>query len=80
MAPNAVSAMREGKIQMIINTPTQKSGAIRDGAAMRRLAVELQIPIITTIQGLEMTVGAIKVARNGNTGVRSITEFHRLVN
>jgi carbamoyl-phosphate synthase large subunit len=72
--------MREGRIQMIINTPTQKSGAIRDGASMRRLAVELQIPIITTIQGLEMTVGAIKVARKGNTGVRSLTEFHRLVN
>jgi len=27
-----------------------------------------------------MTVGAIKVARNGDTGVRSITEYHRLVN
>ena len=80
MAPNAISSMREGRIQMIINTPTQKSGAIRDGASMRRLAVELQIPIITTIQGLEMTVGAIKVARKGNTGVRSLTEFHRLVN
>ncbi len=80
MAPNAMSAMREGKIQMIINTPTQKSGAIRDGAAMRRLAVELQIPIITTIQGAEMTVGAIKVARHGKTDVRSITEYHRLVN
>jgi carbamoyl-phosphate synthase large subunit len=80
MAPNAMSAMREGRIQMIINTPTQKSGAIRDGAAMRRLAVELQIPIVTTVQGAEMTVGAIKVARHGNTRVRSLTEFHRLVN
>ena len=45
-----------------------------------RLTSRILIPIITTIQGAEMTVGAIKVARNGDTGVRSITEYHRLVN
>ncbi len=80
ISPNAMTLMREGKIQMIINTPSEKSGAIRDGASMRRLAVELEIPIVTTVQGALMTVGAIEVARQGTSGVRTITEYHRLVN
>ncbi|MBO6084518.1 MAG: carbamoyl-phosphate synthase large subunit, partial [Candidatus Methanomethylophilaceae archaeon] len=60
---NGLSLMREGKIGMIINTPSLKSGAIRDGYTMRRLAVELEIPIMTTVQGALMAVGAIKVGR-----------------
>ena len=76
--PNAVGLMRDGKINMIINTPSQKSGAIRDGYTMRRLAVELEIPFMTTVQGAEIAVGSIKVARSGKTGVRSMKEFHGL--
>jgi carbamoyl-phosphate synthase large subunit len=68
--------MREGKIGMIINTPSLKSGAIRDGYTMRRLAVELEIPIMTTVQGALMAVGAIRVGREQNLTVRSMKEFH----
>ncbi len=76
--PNAVGLMRDGKINMIINTPSLKSGAIRDGYTMRRLAVELEIPFMTTVQGAEIAVGSIQVARSGKTGVRSMKEFHGL--
>jgi carbamoyl-phosphate synthase large subunit len=73
---NGLSLMREGKIGMIINTPSLKSGAIRDGYTMRRLAVELEIPIMTTVQGALMAVGAIRVGREQNLTVRSMKEFH----
>ncbi len=76
--PNAVGLMRDGKINMIINTPSLKSGAIRDGYTMRRLAVELEIPFMTTVQGAEIAVGSIQVARSGKFGVRSMKEFHGL--
>ena len=76
--PNAIGLMRDGKINLIINTPSLKSGAIRDGYTMRRLAVELEIPFMTTVQGAEIAVGSIKVARSGSTGVRSMKEFHGL--
>ena len=76
--PNAVGLMRDGKINLVINTPTQTSGPVRDGYTMRRLAVELEIPFMTTVQGAEITVGAIKVARSGKLGVRSMKEFHGL--
>ena len=76
--PNAIGLMRDGKINLVINTPTQKSGAIRDGYTMRRLAVELEIPFLTTVQGAQIAVGAIKVARSGALGVRSMKDFHGL--
>ncbi|MBQ8178961.1 MAG: carbamoyl-phosphate synthase large subunit [Candidatus Methanomethylophilaceae archaeon] len=77
--PNAIGLMRDGKINLIINTPSLKSGAIRDGYTMRRLAVELEIPFMTTVQGAEIAVASIRVARSGEVGVRSTREFHGLV-
>ena len=77
-SPNAIGLMRDGKINLVINTPTQRSGAIRDGASMRRLAVELEIPFMTTVNGARIAVGAIKVARSGEFRVRSMKEFHGL--
>ena len=76
--PNAIGLMRDGKINLVINTPSLRSGAVRDGYTMRRLAVELEIPFMTTVQGAEIAVGSIRVAREGDLGVRSMKEFHRL--
>jgi len=78
MSPNAIGLMRADKINLIINTPSQKSGPVRDGHKMRRLAVELEIPFLTTIQGADAAVGAIKVARNKQFCVKSTREFHLL--
>jgi len=75
-SPNAIGLMREGKINMIVNTPSMSSGARRDGYIMRRLAVELEIPFVTTANGAAATVGAIKSAKGKELRVRSMTEFH----
>jgi carbamoyl-phosphate synthase large subunit len=45
---------------------------------MRRLAVELEIPFLTSVQGADASVGAIKVAKDQNFTVRSMKEFHML--
>lgn len=74
--PNAIGLMREGRINMIINTPSMSSGARRDGYIMRRLAVELEIPFVTTANGATATVGAIKSAKGKELEVRSMREFH----
>ncbi|MFA5313182.1 MAG: carbamoyl-phosphate synthase large subunit [Methanomassiliicoccales archaeon] len=74
--PDALGLMRMGQINLIINTPTYSSGSIRDGAMMRRLAVELEIPFLTTIQAGKATVGAMKRARQGEVDVRDIASYH----
>ncbi|MCD6383205.1 MAG: carbamoyl-phosphate synthase large subunit, partial [Thermoplasmata archaeon] len=74
LKPNALQLMREGEVNLIINTPTLKSGPIRDGARMRRLAVEMEIPFITTVEGARAEVEAIRASR-GEFEVRSIEEY-----
>ena len=58
-SPDALDLMRRGMIQLVINTPTATGGAVLDGNMMRRLAVELNIPFVTTMAGAKMEVEAI---------------------
>ena len=64
-SPDALDLMRKGKIQLIINTPRNSGGAVLDGNMMRRLAVELNIPFVTTMSGARMECEAIRVAQDG---------------
>ena len=57
--PDALDLMREGKVQFIVNVPSVSGGAVRDGNMMRRLAVELNIPFVTTLRGARMEVAAM---------------------
>ena len=74
-SPDALGLMRAGEVKLIINTPTATSGARRDGFMMRRLAIDLGIPFITTIQGARAAADAIKVAKESEMGVRSLQDF-----
>ena len=77
-SPDALSLMRQGDVQLIINTPTEASGARRDGYMMRRLAVELEIPIFTTIQGARAAVMAMEHAIKKDMTVNDLAFFHGL--
>ena len=61
--PDALDLMRKGEVDFIVNVPTISGGAVRDGNMMRRLAVEMNIPFVTTISGANMEVSAIKAMR-----------------
>ncbi|MDI6788374.1 MAG: carbamoyl-phosphate synthase large subunit, partial [Planctomycetota bacterium] len=73
--PNALSLMREKKVQLIINTPTEGSGPKRDGYRMRRLAVELGVPFITTITAAEAASHAIELVKKGKLQVRPVRDY-----
>jgi len=74
--PDAIGMMRRGEINLIINTPTESSGSRRDGYMMRRLAVELEIPFLTTAQGAIAAVAAIKRARGAEIKVSDMNSYH----
>ena len=63
--PDALDLMRQGKIHLVINTPRSTGGAVLDWNMMRRLAVELNIPFVTTMAGAHMEVEAIDEAMRG---------------
>jgi carbamoyl-phosphate synthase large subunit len=75
-SPDALTLMRSGDVQMVVNTPTEASGARRDGYMMRRLAVELEIPFFTTIQGARAAVLAMEHAVNNEATVNDLSFFH----
>ena len=74
-SPDALGLMRRGEIQLVINTPTNSSGARRDGYMMRRLAVDLNIPFIPTIQAAVAAAQAIEEMRQGDLDVRSLQSY-----
>ena len=57
--PDILSVMRKGDVDLIINLPTGRRAAT-DGAQMRRLAVELGIPFITTLTGAKAAIDSLK--------------------
>jgi len=63
--PDALDLMRQGDVSFIVNVPTVSGGAVRDGNMMRRLAVELNIPFVTTLRGAKMEVAASKAKMSG---------------
>ncbi|MEE9151550.1 MAG: carbamoyl-phosphate synthase large subunit [Thermoplasmata archaeon] len=75
-SPDALDLMRRGKIDLIINTPKPGGGPKRDGHLMRRLAVELIIPFITTIPSACAAIEAIKSSRKGIVEVKSLNDYN----
>ena len=74
--PDAIAVMRKGLVNMVINTPTEASGARRDGFMMRRLAVELEVPMFTTMKGANAAVTAMEYAAKNDPSVNDIASFH----
>ncbi len=75
--PDALGLMRRGEIRLVINTPTNSTGARRDGYMMRRLAVDLNIPFIATVQAAEAAVQAIEEFSTGDLAVVPLQEYRR---
>jgi carbamoyl-phosphate synthase large subunit len=73
-----LDAMRDGKIQLIINTPLG-AHAREDGARIRRLATRLEIPLITTLSAAAAVVNGIRALRQKDLRVRSLQQHHQRV-
>jgi len=76
-SPNALDLMKVRKINLIINTPTLTFRAKRDGYAMRRLAVELNIPFITALTSAKAEIEAIKFAKKHSLAIHPLHEYHK---
>lgn len=71
--PDALDLMHKGEVSFIVNVPTISGGAVRDGNMMRRLAVELNIPFVTTLRGAKMEVAATRARLSGPLEPRRLT-------
>ncbi len=74
--PHIVDSIKNGEIDMVINTPEGKHSH-QDSFLLRRSALMHNIPYFTTISGAAATVAAIKAILKKRVGVKSLQEYHK---
>ncbi|MBD2194052.1 MULTISPECIES: carbamoyl-phosphate synthase large subunit [Calothrix] len=72
--PHVLDAIKNQKIQLIINTPSGEE-AHTDARLIRRTALAYKIPIITTIAGAKATVAAIRSLQSTTLDVKVLQDY-----
>jgi carbamoyl-phosphate synthase large subunit len=74
--PNIADYIKQGEISLIINTPLGKTSHF-DEKAIRKAALQFNVPCVTTITGAEALIEAIAFKLNdAKITVRSLQEIH----
>ena len=73
--PHVLDAIKNHKIQLIINTPSGEE-AQTDARLIRRTALTYKIPIVTTVAGAKATVAAIRSLQNTTLDVKVIQDYN----
>jgi carbamoyl-phosphate synthase large subunit len=77
--PNILDYMKNGKINLIINTPATGKAPRKDEIRIRSTAVTQGIPCVTTIPGAQASVNAIEALLKGKLDVKPIQEYHKAI-
>jgi carbamoyl-phosphate synthase large subunit len=72
--PNILDAIKNGEIQLILNTPSGED-AQAEGRLIRRTALGYKIPIITTIAGAKATASAIRSLQSEPQAVKALQDY-----
>ncbi|MHC4912561.1 MAG: carbamoyl-phosphate synthase large subunit, partial [Planctomycetota bacterium] len=76
--PNIVDAIKNAKIQLIINTPSGKLSKY-DDSYIRKAAIKYKVPYITTTAAAAAAVKGIKARRTGLCSVKSLQSYHMAI-
>ncbi len=77
--PNIVDLIKDGKVELIINTPSGKVSRV-DEVKIRSNAILYSVPLITTVAGAEASVNGIEsMISQHKMQVKSLQEYHRTV-
>jgi carbamoyl-phosphate synthase large subunit len=73
--PNIVDAIKNGEIQLVINTPAGRLSKY-DDSYIRKSAIKYKIPYITTIAAAVAAVKGIAAFREGHGRAKSLQSYH----
>jgi carbamoyl-phosphate synthase large subunit len=73
--PNIVDVLKNGDIQLVINTPIGKRGA-EDDSYIRKTAIKYKIPYMTTMAAARAAVKGITAYRQKEDAVVSLQTYH----
>jgi carbamoyl-phosphate synthase large subunit len=74
--PNLTDAIKNGEIQLIINTPLGKKSK-DDDSFIRMTAISRKIPYVTNIAAAQASVAGIEAIQKGKTGVKALQDYHK---
>ncbi len=73
--PNIVDAIKNGEIDLLINTPAGRLSEY-DDSYIRKNAIRYKVPYITTTSAALSAAEGIRERQNGEYTVRSLQEYH----
>ena len=73
--PNIVDAIKNGEIQLVINTPAGRLSK-HDDSYIRKAAIKYKIPYITTTAAAVAAVKGIAAFREGHGRAKSLQSYH----
>ena len=73
--PNIVDAIKNGEIQLVVNTPAGKS-SVFDDSYIRKAAIRYRVPYITTTTAAKAAAEGIAARRAARAQVRSLQSYH----
>ena len=74
-SPHVVEFIKEGKIDMIINT-TENKQAIKDSFTIRRTAVDLNVPYFTNLRSAKILYKSLISLKTSEISVKAIQNHH----
>jgi len=76
--PNIVDAIKNGEIQLIVNTPVGKM-SVHDDSYIRKAAIKYQVPHITTTAAAIAAAKGIAAVLKGRGEIRSLQQYHAMI-
>jgi carbamoyl-phosphate synthase large subunit len=76
--PNIIDMLRNGAFRLIINTISDNRTAEIEARAIRRAAVESNIPVLTSLDTANALLTALMTPLESEDGLPSITELHTI--
>jgi carbamoyl-phosphate synthase large subunit len=74
--PNLSDEIVNGKVHLVINTPSGGKSELLDDSYIRKTAIRLKIPYITTLAAAGAAAKAIEAIRKGAENLKSLQEYH----
>jgi carbamoyl-phosphate synthase large subunit len=73
--PNLADAIKNGEIQLLVNTPSGRAAA-EDDAYIRKAAIKHRVPYVTTAAAATAAAMGIEARLAGSEPVKSLQEYH----
>ena len=74
--PNIIDAMKNGEIQLVVNTPNGKASQ-HDDSYIRKSAIKYKVAYVTTTAAAIAAARGIAARRKDAATVRSLQEYHQ---